>query len=183
MLGYYRDTRPGMIEMPRSVIGEGWYDTGDVIEVDESGIVAIIGRSRRFAKVAGEMVSLDVMEEVAYAASPGHRHAGIVLLQDDGMETTVLFTTDALLTRARLAEAARACGAPGLAVARRLVTLAEIPVMFTGKTDYVSLKSLAENDSYGRLLSVAAGRTITATDEQQAESGSLKAGSGRPAPT
>ena len=182
MLGYYRDTRPGVIEMPRSVIGEGWYDTGDVVDVDESGTVTIVGRTARFTKVAGEMVSLDVMEKVACAASPEHRHAVIVLLQDNGVETTVLFTTDVSLTRARLLEAARSCGAPELAVARRLVTLAEIPVMFTGKTDYVSLKLLAENDSYGRLLSVAAGRPIAA-DEQQAESRSLKAGSGPRAST
>jgi acyl-[acyl-carrier-protein]-phospholipid O-acyltransferase/long-chain-fatty-acid--[acyl-carrier-protein] ligase len=182
MLGYYRDTRPGVIEMPRSAMGEGWYDTGDVVEVDETGIVSIVGRTRRFTKVAGEMVSLDVMEMVARAASPEHRHAAIVLLQDNGVETTVLFSTDASLTRVRLAEAARACNAPELAVARRLVTLAEIPVMFTGKTDYVSLKSLAENDTYGRLLSVAAGRPISATGEQKVEKGSLQRSSAPRAP-
>ena len=177
MLGYYRDSRPGVIEMPRSVKGEGWYDTGDVVEVDESGMVTIVGRTRRFTKVAGEMVSLDVMELVASAASPGHRHAAIVLLEDSGEEVTVLFTTDASLTRPRLAEAARSSGAPELAVARRLVTLAEIPVMFTGKTDYVSLKLLAENDSYGRLLSVAAGRTVGGTGEQSTQHGSVRTGS------
>jgi len=178
MLGYYRDTRPGVIEMPRSHMGEGWYDTGDVVEVDESGTVTIVGRTRRFTKVAGEMVSLDVMEMVASAASPGHRHAAIVLLRDSGEETTVLFTTDVSLTRARLAEAARACAAPELAVARKLVTLAEIPVMFTGKTDYVSLKLLAENDTYGRLLSVAAGRPVAEAGAQPTKSGSIRTGSG-----
>ena len=178
MLGYYRDTRPGVIEMPRSVMGEGWYDTGDVVEVDESGTVTIVGRTRRFTKVAGEMVSLDVMEMVASVASPGHRHAAIVLLQDTGAETTVLFTTDVSLTRARLAEAARTCAAPELAVARKLVTLAEIPVMSTGKTDYVSLKLLAENDCYGRLLSVAAGRPVAKAGEQSAHRDSIQTGSG-----
>ncbi len=163
MLGYYRDTRPGVIETPRSAMGVGWYDTGDVVEVDDSGMVTIVGRTRRFTKVAGEMVSLDVMEQVARVASPEHRHAAIVLLQDNGTETTVLFSTDASLTRTRLAKAARSSSAPELAVARRLVTLPEIPVLYTGKTDYVSLKSLIEDDTYGRLLSVATGRPIAAS--------------------
>ncbi len=171
MLGYYRDTRPGVIEAPRSTMGAGWYDTGDVVDVDDAGLVTIFGRTKRFTKVAGEMVSLDVMEQVAGAASPGHRHAAITLLQKHGAETTVLFTTDALMTRARLAQAARSIGAPELAVARELVPVAEIPLLSNGKTDYVSLKSLVEDDTYGRLLSAAAGRTITALQENSADSG------------
>ena len=169
MLGYYRVSRPGVIEGPRSAMGVGWYDTGDVVDVDDDGLVTIVGRTKRFTKVAGEMVSLDVMEKVASAASPGHRHAAIALLEKHGAETTVLFTTDTDLTRAVLAEAARASGAPELAVARRLVALPEIPLLSNGKTDYVSLKSLVEDDTYGRLLSAAAGRSITALQEQNAD--------------
>lgn len=182
MLGYYRDTRPGVIETPRSRIGVGWYDTGDVVEIDDAAMVTIVGRTRRFTKVAGEMVSLDVMEKVARVASPEHRHAAIVLMQENSAETTVLFTTDASLDRVRLADAARSCGAPEFAVARRLVTLPEIPVLYTGKTDYVSLKSLIEDDTFGRLLSVAAGRPIAASRQQNAESDSLQPGSGPRAP-
>ena len=96
----------------------------------------------------------------------------MALLQKHGAETTVLFTTDALMTRARLAQAARSIGAPELAVARELVPVAEIPLLSNGKTDYVSLKSLVEDDTYGRLLSAAAGRTITALQENSADSGS-----------
>ncbi|UCH49983.1 MAG: AMP-binding protein [Betaproteobacteria bacterium] len=176
MLGYYRVTRPGVIEGPRSAIGVGWYDTGDVVDVDDDGLVTILGRTKRFTKVAGEMVSLDVMEKVASAASPGHHHAAIALLQKHGTETTLLFTTDATLTRAELAEAARASGAPELAVARKLVALPEIPLLSNGKTDYVSLKSLAEDDTYGRLLSAAAGRSITALQEDNADSTARAAG-------
>ncbi|NIO41958.1 MAG: AMP-binding protein [Burkholderiales bacterium] len=174
MLGYYRVMRPGVIEAPRSAMGAGWYDTGDVVDVDDAGRVTIVGRTKRFTKVAGEMISLDIMEKVAGAASPGHHHAAIALLQNRGGETTVLFTTDALLTRARLAQAASSVGASELAVARKLLTLPEIPLLSNGKTDYVSLKSLVEDDTYDRLLSAAAGRSITAHQEGNAQSGDTK---------
>lgn len=183
MLGYYRYTRPGVIEPPASSFGEGWYDTGDVVDVDCTGMVTIIGRVKRFAKIAGEMVSLDVVEQVARAASPEHFHAAIVLVQELDAETIVLFTTDETLTRARLLGAAKTTGAHDLSAARKVLLLPEIPVLASGKTDYVGLKSLIENDTYKRLLSAATGNSAgrlaghseaqIATDD--AEPGSEKA--------
>ncbi|HZP92645.1 MAG TPA: AMP-binding protein [Burkholderiales bacterium] len=155
MLGYYRYERPGVIEAPRSSVGEGWYDTGDVVEVDADGIVTISGRIRRFAKIAGEMVSLDMVEHVAREASPEHHHAAILSVQDFGGETTVLFTTDPRLHRAQLAEAARSLGTHDLTVARRIVHLPEMPLLPSGKTDYVGLKALIEGDTFTRLLAAA----------------------------
>lgn len=159
MLGYYRYTRPGVIEPPASVLGEGWYDTGDVVDVDRSGMVTISGRVKRFAKIAGEMISLDVVEQVARAASPEHFHAAIVLVQEHDAETTVLFTTDETLTRARLLGSAKTIGAHDLSAARKVLLVPEIPVLASGKTDYVGLKSLIEYDTYKRLLSAATGNS------------------------
>ena len=161
MLGYYRYARPGQIEPPASIIGEGWYDTGDVVEVDRDGAVSICGRVKRFAKIAGEMVSLDVIEQVARKASPDFLHAAILWDQDSSGETTVLFSTDPALTRAQLFDAARALGTHDLSVARRIVQLAEIPMLASGKTDYVGLRSLIEGDTLTRLLA-AAGRNPAA---------------------
>jgi hypothetical protein len=38
MLGYLRADNPGVIEAPP----EGWYDTGDIVEVDEHRFVTIL---------------------------------------------------------------------------------------------------------------------------------------------
>ncbi len=144
MRGYYLYEQPATLQPPHSEAGEGWYNTGDVVELDEEGFVTIHGRVKRFAKIAGEMISLEVVERIAQHASPGHQHAAALELVSQSGESTVLFTTDARLDRMTLQKAARELGAQELAVARRVVHVASLPLLGSGKTDYVTLKALAE---------------------------------------
>jgi acyl-[acyl-carrier-protein]-phospholipid O-acyltransferase/long-chain-fatty-acid--[acyl-carrier-protein] ligase len=139
MSGYYFFEQPGVLHPPRSEIGLGWYNTGDVVDVDADGYVTILGRVKRFAKVAGEMVPLELVERIAYAASGDHKHAATVEQISGSGESTVLFTTDAGLDRLTLVKAARQIGAQDLAVARRIVKVASLPLLGSGKTDYVTL--------------------------------------------
>ena len=145
MLGHYLKEAPGVMQPCRSEMGPGWYDTGDVVEMDEDGFLVIHGRMRRFAKIAGEMVSLDHVEHVARTASPGHFHAAVLALADYGGETTVLFTTDPALDRITLQRTARILGSRDLAVAREIVKVRELPMLRTGKTDYSSLGRMAQS--------------------------------------
>ena len=142
MLGYYLYDNPGVIVPPRSIYGDGWYNTGDVVDLDKDGVLTVVGRVRRFAKIAGEMVSLDIVEEVARAASPVHAHAAVLRTEAASGETTVLFTTDPELNRSALVHAARQLGRPELTVSKRIVCMPEIPLLATGKTDYVTLETL-----------------------------------------
>jgi acyl-[acyl-carrier-protein]-phospholipid O-acyltransferase/long-chain-fatty-acid--[acyl-carrier-protein] ligase len=142
MLGYYLYEAPGVLQTPRSAFGEGWYCTGDVVDVDAEAVIRVVGRVRRFAKIAGEMVSLDRIEEIAREASPDARHAAILRTEASGGETSVLFTTDPALTRHALALAARKLGVADIAVARHVVYLPELPLLGSGKTDYVTLQNV-----------------------------------------
>ena len=144
MRGYYLYDAPEQLQPPRSEVGEGWYNTGDVVEVDDDGYVTIHGRVKRFAKIAGEMISLEAVERIACCASPGHQHAATLELLSQSGESTVLFTTDPRLDRAALQRAARELGAQDLAVARRVVHVATLPLLGSGKTDYVTLRTLAD---------------------------------------
>lgn len=143
MSGYFRFERPGQIEPPQSEAGAGWYNTGDVVEVDDDGFLRIVGRVKRFAKIAGEMVSLEVVEKIAAVSSTQAAHAAASQPDAQRGETIVLFTTDAELTRERLQTAARESGYPELAVPRKILRVDSLPLLGTGKIDYVTLNAWA----------------------------------------
>ena len=143
MSGYLRFEKPGVLETPTSSVGEGWYETGDVVELDDDGFVKIVGRVKRFAKVAGEMVSLEAVEKLALAASSAS-HAASTQPDPTRGETILLFTTDRSLSREKLQAAARDGGWPEIAVPRRIIPVDALPLLGTGKIDYVTLKQLAE---------------------------------------
>lgn len=143
MLGYLHYEHPGQLEEPVGESGVGWYSTGDVVDIDGDGFVRIVGRVKRFAKIAGEMVSLEVAEKIAKACSPEHSHAASSRSDASKGEAIVLFTTDPMLKRDALSAAAKALGQIELAVAKDIRYLAAIPLLGTGKTDYVTLKQMA----------------------------------------
>jgi len=101
-------------------------------------------RVKRFAKVADEMVSLEVVEKLATHASPAGMHGASAQANGAQGEALVLLTTDAALTSEALADAARKRGVPEIAVPRKIHRVDSLPLLGTGKFDYVSLKYLAE---------------------------------------
>ncbi|MDR2548811.1 MAG: bifunctional acyl-ACP--phospholipid O-acyltransferase/long-chain-fatty-acid--ACP ligase [Desulfobulbus sp.] len=143
MSGYLKADRPGVVQAPASELGAGWYATGDVVDVDAEGFVSILGRLKRFAKIGGEMVSLEVVEKLASAVSPEHSHGALALPDASRGEAIVLFTTDAGLTRALLATGAKKLGIPELALPRKVHFLDALPLLGTGKIDYPSLNRQA----------------------------------------
>jgi acyl-[acyl-carrier-protein]-phospholipid O-acyltransferase/long-chain-fatty-acid--[acyl-carrier-protein] ligase len=144
MSGYLRFDAPGVLEPPAAdELGAGWYNTGDIVDIDHDGFVTILGRLKRFAKIAGEMVSLETVEAIARAASPLHTHAATSLPDAQRGEQIVLLSTDPALTREALQAAAKNSGLPDLAVPRRILTVDTIPLLGTGKTDYVGVKTVA----------------------------------------
>ncbi len=144
MKGYLLYDQPGVLQPPQS-IGAGWYSTGDIVALDPDDFLSIRGRIKRFAKIAGEMVSLEVVEKIASKAAPGFVHAAATRADAAKGEAIVLFTTAPQLLREQLSAAARSLGAPDLAVAREVRPVAAIPLLGSGKTDYVQLKQWAES--------------------------------------
>lgn len=144
MSGYLRHDQPGVLQPPASAVGAGWYETGDVVEIDDDHFVKIVGRVKRFAKVAGEMVSLEVVEKIASAASGSGQHAATTRPDAAKGEALVLFSTDRGLGRDALVAAAKSLGASELAVPRSIVAVDALPLLGTGKLDYVTLKQWAE---------------------------------------
>ncbi len=149
MRGYYLHDNPATLQptsadMGEGEDGEGWYNTGDIVEIDDDGFIHILGRVKRFAKVAGEMVSLEAVEQIANHASPQHQHAASTQADPQRGENILLFTTDTSLGRDALQASARELGSPEIAIARKVIIIEELPLLGTGKTDYVTLKQMAE---------------------------------------
>ncbi|MCX7112378.1 MAG: bifunctional acyl-ACP--phospholipid O-acyltransferase/long-chain-fatty-acid--ACP ligase [Proteobacteria bacterium] len=143
MLGYYRFEKPGVIEPPVSELGEGWYATGDIVDINAEGFVTIVGRIKRFAKVAGEMISLEAVERLGLATSPESQHGALAVPDAQKGEAIILCTTDPELTPDRLIQTARTQGFPELAVPRRIVYLSELPLLGSGKVNYPKLREMA----------------------------------------
>ena len=139
MLGYLRAENPGVLEPPN----EGWYDTGDIVDLDAEGFVTIKGRAKRFAKVAGEMVPLGAVEDFLAKLWPDCQHAVVTLPDTKRGEQLVLVTDHVDPSRAALASAAREAGLPEIFVPRSIVPVPAVPILGTGKIDYVSASQLA----------------------------------------
>jgi acyl-[acyl-carrier-protein]-phospholipid O-acyltransferase/long-chain-fatty-acid--[acyl-carrier-protein] ligase len=125
----------------------GWYDTGDIAAIDEDGWVRILGRAKRFAKIGGEMVSLAAVEELVASLWPEARHAVVSLNDERKGERLVLVTEQGEADPSALLKHFQATGAPELAAPRRVMQVNELPVLGSGKIDYVAIQRMAEADT------------------------------------
>ena len=141
MLGYLLSTSAGVLQPTESIYGKGWYDTGDIVHVDDDGFLSIRGRSKRFAKVGGEMVSLTVVEQLAMKAWENANHAAISLPDIKKGEQIILITTQKQATVSELSKSST--GVTAINLPKKILFIDAIPVMTTGKTDYVALTKWA----------------------------------------
>jgi acyl-[acyl-carrier-protein]-phospholipid O-acyltransferase / long-chain-fatty-acid--[acyl-carrier-protein] ligase len=142
MLGYYRLSGPGILEAPK----DGWYDTGDIVEVDASGFVWIKDRAKRFAKIGGELVPMTVGEALADSIWPGEAHAVIALDDARSGQRLILATSYRSATLDALLDAARKQGLPVIVVPRRIVFVEHLPRLGSGKIDYPAVQQIVESE-------------------------------------
>ncbi len=121
--------------------GAGWYATGDIVEIDEDGFITIVGRIKRFAKIAGEMVSLAAVEELAAKIWPTSQHAVVALPDAKKGEKIVLVTNQENADRQTLLKGARDFQYGDFFVPASVEIVKEIPVLGSGKTNYTELEA------------------------------------------
>ena len=139
MMGYMTADRPGELIPPEN----GWHDSGDVVAIDREGFIQIRGRTKRFAKIAGEMVSLGAVEMLVQSLWPEDHHAVVSVPDKRRGERIVLVTTAEEAEPNALRQFGKQSGVAELMVPGDIVKVAEMPVLGTGKTDYPSARRIA----------------------------------------
>ena len=143
MLGYLRN---GQITPPSSERGNGWYDTGDLVRIDENGFVWILGRAKRFAKIGGEMVSLAAVEELVQRAWPRKHHAVLSFPDARKGEELVLLTEYSEAKYQALVERAKTAGVSAISLPRKILVVHRLPLLGNGKVDYIAARALAQEE-------------------------------------
>ena len=123
---------------------EGWFATGDVVAVDAAGFVTIQARLKRFAKIAGEMINLQVVEEAAAICFAGGVNAVIATADGRKGERILLFSTAKTAERSRIRDYLLQQGHSGLYAPAEVIRMEKLPLLGSGKPDYVCLKRQAE---------------------------------------
>lgn len=123
---------------------EGWYDTGDVVEVDKEGFLFIQSRLKRFAKVGGEMVSLQLVEEVAADCFGQGSYAAVSVSDARKGERILLFTTSEACKIEILKSYLLQHRYSPLLCPFKVKQIDHFPLLGSGKTDYVTLKQWGE---------------------------------------
>lgn len=141
MLGYLYADNPGTLVRPDN----GEYDTGDIVDMDDDGYVTIKGRAKRFAKIAGEMVSLTAVEGFLADLWPDSQSAVIAIPDSKKGEALVLVTNNRDAKRDTISAFAKKNGVGDLSVPRIINIVDALPVLGTGKTDYVALTASVAN--------------------------------------
>lgn len=148
MMGYMFANLPGVIQP----LEEGWHDTGDIVSIDKEHYITIKGRAKRFAKIAGEMISLTAVEDALYALWPESQHAVMSMPDPRKGEKIVLLTNFKQAEQKSLIEYFKAHGMADIALPRRIIILEKLPVLGSGKVDYQAVKIILENDHSDEVL-------------------------------
>lgn len=153
MLGYLKADKPGELQP----LDDGWYDSGDIVHIDHEGFIEVRGRAKRFAKIGGEMVSLGAVEMLVQSLWPADRHAALTVADRRKGEKIVLATTTQDADKRQIARKTKQEGMTKLMVPSDIVTMQDIPVLGSGKTDYVTTQERVMA-LLGRLRRAATGR-------------------------
>src|SRR5262249_18563234 len=116
--------------------------TGDIVTIDKQGFIAIKGRAKRFAKIAGEMISFAAVEALAGELWPDALSAVSSVPDQRKGERLIMVTQKKDPTRSEFQAFARSHGATELMVPAEIVHMEKLPLLGTGKIDNMAVNKL-----------------------------------------
>ncbi|UPT78205.1 acyl-[ACP]--phospholipid O-acyltransferase [Sulfurovum sp. XGS-02] len=143
MKGYIDDPKK-TASVIKEIDGIRWYVTGDKGRLDEDGFLTIVDRYSRFAKVAGEMVSLGLVEgEIAKVLGENDQIA-IAALPDAKKGEKLVLLLEGEMELDTLKEKIKEIEMNPLFVPSEYFKVEELPKLGTGKADFKGAKRLAQ---------------------------------------
>ena len=141
MMGYMYADQPCVIQPPK----DGWHDTGDIVSLDEEGYITIKGRAKRFAKIAGEMISLTAVEDALHSLWPEFQHAVVSIPDARKGEQIVLMTNNLSAEQIQMHQHFKQQGMAEICLPRKIIKVAVLPLLGSGKVNYVEVKNQLES--------------------------------------
>ena len=130
MKGYFDDFEQTSLHIRR-----GWYDTGDMGNIDEEGYLWHVGRIKRFVKIGGEMISLVRIETVLDNLLPEDAHCCVVEIPDSTKGAKIVaVTTEEINEKTTLKSMAEQL--PKIALPKQFLVMEDLPKMGSGKIDF-----------------------------------------------
>lgn len=126
-----------------------WYNTGDIVEFDEEGMLYIVSRLKRFSKIAGEMVSLNKVEELALQCFGTSNFCAVSVMDKKKGEKIVLFTSEKDVSEKVFRKFIKQAGVSSLHIPNTIEYIEELPILGTGKANYRELEEMAKNIKKG----------------------------------
>lgn len=139
MLGYLYSDKPKQI-IP---LQNGWHDTGDIVTMDDEGFITIKGRAKRFAKIAGEMVSLALVEDAIAQLWPEAQHAVVSVDDERKGEQIILLTNYKKAQLSEIVSHFKDLLLNEISLPRKIIISTQLPLLASGKVDYQAARQLA----------------------------------------
>ncbi|MBQ8481356.1 MAG: acyl-[Alphaproteobacteria bacterium] len=141
MMGYIKPEKPEVLQK-----ADVWYDTGDIVQIDEDGFIHISGRAKRFAKIGGEMVSLTAIEQILDEMYPDAKQGIIAVSDDKKGEKLVLITNIENTNVKEIQKYFRIQGLSDLWIPKEILYIKSPPLLGSGKFDYVTAEAKYINE-------------------------------------
>jgi acyl-[acyl-carrier-protein]-phospholipid O-acyltransferase/long-chain-fatty-acid--[acyl-carrier-protein] ligase len=134
-------------DMTRSVLNDGWYNTGDIVAMDEDGFLTITDRLSRFSKIGGEMVPhIRIEERLHECAQSAEQIFAVTGVPDErkGERIVVLHTLEEThLEQVLTCLAESELPALWKPKPNQFIRVEQIPYLGTGKVDLRRVKETA----------------------------------------